>query len=123
THIAPFRLQMLQDELRRRVPDSSLRLFDRLMASQGRDGELLYARAEALKARARPEDIEQALAALAEADTRPDRPPEALRLRGQILRGRGDSDGAREAYRQYLERRPTAPDAPMIRSYTEAIPP
>ena len=123
THIAPFRLAMLQDELRRRVPDSSLRLFDRLMASQGRDGELLYARAEALKARAKPDDIDQALAALTEADTLPGRPPEALRLRGQILRARGDSDGARDAYRKYLELRPTAPDAPMIRSYIEATPP
>ncbi len=123
SHIAPLRMQMLQDELRRRVPDSSIRLFDRLMASQGRDGELLYARAESLKTRARADDIDQALAALAEAEGMPDRPPEALRLHGHILRARGENDRAREAYRQYLELRPSAPDAPMIRSYIEAAPP
>lgn len=118
-HIAPLRLQMLQDELRRRVPDSSLRLFDRLMTHHGRDGQLLYARAEALRSRARDEDFEQALAALDEADALPDRPAEAMRLRGQILRRRNDADGARNAFRNYLELRPGAPDAPMIRSYVE----
>ncbi len=120
-HIAPVRLLMVQDELRRRVPESSLRLFDRLMATQGRDGLLLYARAEALKMRNQAGDIDQALAALAEAETNalPDRPSEALRLRGQILRVRGDTDGAREAFSRYLDLKPGAPDAPMIRSYIE----
>lgn len=118
-HIAPLRLQMLQDELRRRVPDSSLRLFDRLMTHHGRDGQLLYARAEALRTRARDDDLDQALAALGEADSQPDQPVEAFRLRGQILRSRNDSDGARHAFRNYLELRPDAPDAQMIRSYIE----
>ncbi len=117
--IAPVRLSMVQDELRRRVPDSSLRLFDRLMASQGRDGLLLYARAEALKARAGADDGGLALAALDEADARTDTPPEAARLRGQLLRARGDADGARTAFGRYLELKPSAPDAPMIRSYLE----
>jgi Flp pilus assembly protein TadD len=124
-HIAPVRLLMVQDELRRRVPDSSLRLFDRLMATQGRDGLLLYARAEALKMRNKTDDIDQALAALAEAETNalPDRPSEALRLRGQILRVRGDTDGARDAFSRYLDLKPGAPDAPMIRSYIETSTP
>ena len=100
-------------------PDWSLRLFDRLMTHHGRDGQLLYARAEALRSRARDEDFEQALAALDEADALPDRPAEAMRLRGQILRHRNDAEGARNAFRNYLELRPGAPDAPMIRSYVE----
>ncbi|WP_430434427.1 M48 family metalloprotease [Methyloversatilis sp.] len=115
--IAPVRLAMLQDELRRRVPDSSLRLFDRLMATQSRDGQLLYARAEALKARNDAGDAEQAMTALEEAESLPDTPPEAQRLRGQLLRTRGDHDGARAAFNRYLELKPTAPDAPMMRSY------
>lgn len=118
--IAPVRLAMLQDELRRRVPDSSLRLFDRLMTTQSRDGQLLYARAEALKARNNAGDAEQAMAALDEAEALPDTPPEALRLRGQLLRTRGDHDGARTAFNRYLELKPTAPDAPMMRSYVDA---
>lgn len=112
---------MLQDELRRRVPDSSLRLFDRLMASQSRDGQLLYARAEALKARNDAGDAELAMAALDEAEPLTDTPPEAQRLRGQLLRTRGDHDGARTAFTRYLELRPTAPDAPMMRSYVDAL--
>ncbi|MFZ5506875.1 MAG: M48 family metalloprotease [Pseudomonadota bacterium] len=119
--IAPVRLAMLQDELRRRVPDSSLRLFDRLMASQSRDGQLLYARAEALKARNDAGDAELAMAALDEAEPLTDTPPEAQRLRGQLLRTRGDHDGARTAFTRYLELRPTAPDAPMMRSYVDAL--
>lgn len=118
--IAPVRLAMLQDELRRRVPDSSLRLFDRLMATQPRDGQLLYARAEALKARNDTGDAEQALAALAEADALADTPPEAQRLRGQLLRARGDHDEARASFSRYLELKPAAPDAPMVRSYVDA---
>lgn len=114
---------MLQDELRRRVPDSSLRLFDRLMSHHGRDAVLLYARAEALRSRARDDDLDQALAALDEADSLPDQPAEAVRLRGQILRARHDSEGARSAFRTYLELKPGAPDAPMIRSYIETAAP
>lgn len=119
TAIAPVRLVMLQDELRRRVPDSSLRLFDRLMTTQSRDGQLLYARAEALKVRNDAGDADQAMAALDEAEPLPDTPPEAQRLRGQLLRTRGDHDGARTAFNRYLELKPTAPDAPMMRSYVD----
>jgi beta-barrel assembly-enhancing protease len=118
-HIEPVRLLMVRDELRRRVPDSSLRLFDQLLAQNGRDGLLLYARAEALRARGKPDDAGLALAALDEADGKPGRPPEAQRLRGQLLRSRGDTDGARDAYAHYLNLKPEAPDAPMIRRYIE----
>lgn len=117
--IAPVRLSMLQDELRRRVPDSSLRLFERLMSTQSRDGQLLYARAEALKVRNAEGDADQALTSLDEALQFADAPPEAHRLRGQLLRARGDHEDARASLARYLELKPAAPDAPMIRSYVQ----
>ena len=119
--IAALRPQMVQDELCRRVPDSSLRLFERLIRYQGEDGLLLYARAAALSARDGDGDAERALAVLDASSGRADRPAEADRLRAHLLRRKGDTGPAREAFTRYLERAPDAPDAPMIRHYVNTL--
>lgn len=122
TQLGPVRMSLLQDELRRRKPEASIRVFDRLLGDMPGDGQLLYARAEALRLRGQPGDAAQALMALDAAEASPLRPVEALRLRGQMLRQQGDSPGARRAFARYLELRPDAPDAPLIRSYLEDEP-
>lgn len=119
--IASIRPQMVQDELRRRVPDSSLRLFDRLIRYQGEDGLLLYARAAALSARDRDGDADRALTTLEASAGRADQPAEAERLRAHLLRRKGDNAQAREAFTRYLERAPDAPEAPMIRHYVDTL--
>jgi beta-barrel assembly-enhancing protease len=48
-----------------------------------------------------------------------DGPVEAYRELGLIYRRQGDSAKANEAFRQYLAKRPNAPDAPFIKAYLE----
>ena len=48
-------------------------------------------------------------------------PAWADRLRAHLLRRKGDTGPAREAFTRYLERAPDAPDAPMIRHYVNTL--
>ena len=68
-----------------------------------------------------PETEARALAAYGRATTLPQPPAAAYREQGIIYRRRGDGAAALVAFRAYLERAPTAADAPIVRLYVEAL--
>ncbi len=64
---------------------------------------------------------ERALAAYERAVTLPDAPASAYRQAGLLHRLRGESAAASLAFQSYLERAPTAVDAPLVRIYLEEL--
>lgn len=121
--LAPFRPQLLEDEVKRGRPDESLALLTRLLTVEPGQPELLHFRAEAYRQRGKPEDTEPALADVQAALQTGRAPTDSLRLLGQLQHRAGRQDAARDAWRQYLDRAPQAPDADMIRQQLQETTP
>jgi len=117
TMLAAHRMGFLHDEVRRRRFGESLVLFDRLLKSAPRDGQAQYFKGEVYRLRGREGDAQLALEAYRAALDLEGTPPEVHRALGTVLRQAGDGDGATRAFRRYLELRPDAEDAELIRSY------
>lgn len=83
------------------------------------DGELAYFKGEALRLRAGEGDLQRAAEAYRGATGKPGAPPEAYRSLGLAERSLSDAEAAQAAFRRYLELKPDAEDAAMIRSYLE----
>jgi predicted Zn-dependent protease len=115
--LAAHRMGFLQDEVRRRRFGESLVLFERMLKASPRDGQVQYAKGEVYRARAREGDTKLALEAYRAALEMDDVPPEAHRSLGTVLRQVGDNAEATRAFQRYLELKPGAEDAEMIRSY------
>jgi predicted Zn-dependent protease len=115
--LAPHRMGFLYDEVRRRRFGESLVLFDRLLKSSPRDGQVQYFKGEAYRQRAREGDTKLALEAYRAALEMDNTPPEAHRSLGTLLRQAGDNTEATRAFQRYLELKPGAEDAELIRSY------
>jgi beta-barrel assembly-enhancing protease len=114
--IAPLRLGWLQDEVKRGQYEESLVLFDRMLAREPGDSEVLYARGEVHRLRD-DGDLERALSDLEAASRAPRAPVETFRALGQVHRQRNDRAAAARAFETYLAQAPQAPDAAMVRSY------
>ncbi len=117
--MAPRRKSLLEDELKRRRSGETLALMQRLIEAEPGDGELRVFLGEAYRQRAAEGDEQRALDAYAAAESRSNAPPDLYRSRGLVLKARGDDAGAREAFRHYLQQRPDAADAALIKSYVE----
>lgn len=115
--LAPHRMGYLYDEVRRRRFGESLVLFDRLLKASPRDGQVQYFKGEAYRQRGREGDAKLALEAYRAALTMDNTPPEAHRSLGTVLRQTGENAEATRAFQRYLELKPDAEDAEMIRSY------
>jgi predicted Zn-dependent protease len=115
--LAPHRMGFLYDEVRRRRFGESLVLFDRLLKSSPRDGQVQYFKGEAYRQRGREGDTKLALEAYRDALGMDNTPPEAHRSLGTVLRQTGDEAEATLAFKRYLELKPDAEDAELIRSY------
>jgi predicted Zn-dependent protease len=115
--LAAHRMGFLQDEVRRRRFGESLVLFERMLKASPRDGQVQYAKGEVYRARAREGDTKLALEAYRAALEMDDVPPEAHRSLGTVLRQVGDNAESTRAFQRYLELKPGAEDAEMIRSY------
>jgi beta-barrel assembly-enhancing protease len=115
--LAPHRMGFLYDEVRRRRFGESLVLFDRLLKSSPRDGQVQYFKGEAYRQRGREGDTKLALEAYRAALGMDNTPPEAHRSLGTVLRQAGDDAEATLAFKRYLELKPDAEDAELIRSY------
>ena len=105
--LAPHRAMLLRDELLRGRYAETLALLSRMP----QDGEVLFFTGEAHRLRDEPE---QALAAYRAAE---DPPPELHRSMGLVLRRLGEHGDAARAFARYLELRPDASDAAMVRAY------
>lgn len=115
--MAPHRRAWLEDELKRRKFGESLALLTRLVKTNPADGEACYFLGEGYRLRSAEGDAQRALKAYQEAATQPSAPPEVHRALGNIHRRAGRGPEMREAYGRYLQARPEAEDAEMIRSY------
>lgn len=115
--LAPHRMGFLYDEVRRRRFGESLVLFDRLLKAAPRDGQVQYFKGEAYRLRGREGDAKLALEAYRASLGMDDTPPEVHRSLGTVLRQSGDNAEATRAFQRYLELKPGAEDAELIRSY------
>jgi hypothetical protein len=119
TMLAGHRKEFLQDELRRRKPSESLVLLERMLKGAPDDGELEYFRGEALRLRAREGDLARAVEVYGQAAAKPGAPPELYRSLGLVERSLAHGEASQAAFRRYLELKPHAEDAAMIRNYLE----
>lgn len=117
--VRPHLGDWLEDELGRRMYDSSVQVIGDLHALAPPDLQALYGfyLAEALRRRNEPGDRERAEALYETVLGQPDPPPGAWREWGLVLRDRGDRAGAAEALRRYLSLAPQADDVAFIRHY------
>jgi predicted Zn-dependent protease len=115
--LAPHRMGFLYDEVRRRRFGESLVLFDRLLKSSPRDGQVQYFKGEAYRLRGREGDTKLALDAYRAALELDNTPPEVHRSLGTVLRQTGEDAEATRAFKRYLDLKPDAEDAELNRSY------
>jgi tetratricopeptide (TPR) repeat protein len=117
----PFRRGWLNDEVKRGRYDESIALLTRMLRDAGPDADILYARGEAYRLRAKQGDLDAALADLGAAAATGAEPPETHRALGIIHRARGNAVEAVASFRRYTSAAGEAPDASMIQSYVEEL--
>jgi predicted Zn-dependent protease len=106
--LAPHRGAFLHDEILRGHYGETLVLLDRMPP----DGEVLFYKGEAHRLRG---ELQAAAAAYRSAEAYPDAPAELFRSLGLVQRRLGQSPT--RAFTRYLELKPGAPDAELIRAY------
>ena len=116
--LAPFWAALVDDQVKLNDFGGTEMLLANL-ASDGWTPELLYARGELYRARGRPEDLTAAAGFYRQALAGQGAPVEARRGLGLALLRAGDRAGARTALGAYLNGRPDASDAPMLRQLAE----
>lgn len=112
--IAPLRQTLLDEQVRLNDPGASLFLVNSL-AQDGWDGVLRYNEGEIYRLRDEQGDASRALSAYAAAVEHSNAPAEAHRAHGYALLKAGDRAGGRAALARYLELKPDATDAAMVR--------
>lgn len=115
--IAPLKVAMLEDELRRARYAETLVLLDRLIVRLPQRTDLLYFRGETRRLREAEGDLDAALADFQAAVARGDEPPQTHRSLGYLQQKRQDAAAARAAFERYLQLAPQAPDAAMVKTY------
>jgi predicted Zn-dependent protease len=115
--LATRRPEFLGDELKRRRFGETKVLFDRLLKAVPDDGEVQYALGEAYRMRDGVTDAQSALEAYRKAQTMRGTPPELYRSMGLLERQLGQHAEARASFTRYLELRPNAHDAELVRRY------
>lgn len=112
--IAPYRVQLLDEQVKLNDPGAGLYLVESL-ASDGWTGVLRYQEGEVYRLRGGTGDDRKAADAYAAATALPDAPAEAWRAHGYALLKAGNAEGGRDALNRYLTVSPDAKDAGMIR--------
>jgi predicted Zn-dependent protease len=105
--LGPHRAAFLHDELLRGRYGETLALLERMPP----DGEVLFYKGEAHRLRG---ELQDALAAYRTAENPP---PELYRSMGLVLRRQGETTEAARAFARFLELRPGAADAELLRTY------
>jgi beta-barrel assembly-enhancing protease len=114
TATAPLRASFIDEQIKLNDPGASLYLLNSL-AQDGWDGVLRYYEGETYRLRDEDGDAQRATDAYAQAVQFDDTPPEAYRAHGYALLKSGQSEDGRRALNKYLELRPDATDAAMVR--------
>lgn len=114
TTIAPYRALLLDEQVKLNDPGASLYLIESL-AQDGWTGLLRYYQGEVYRLRNADGDNSLAAGAYASSVTQSDAPAEAWRAHGYVLLKSGRRDEGRIALTRYLELKPDAKDAAMVR--------
>ncbi len=117
--VRPFLAQWLEDELSRRMYDTSVRVIGDLRALAGPDLQATYTffLAEAFRRRGKDGDAARAETLYEQAIALPDPPAAAFREQGMALRARGDRAGAAASFQRYLAMAPDAGDIAFVQRY------
>jgi hypothetical protein len=120
---APYLEDWLEQELSRRMYDTSVRVIGDLreLAPPERAGLYAFFLAEAHRRRNRDDDGARALALYAEATAAQDAPAAAFREIGLARRSSGERAAALAALRRYLELSPEAGDRAFVQRYIEEL--
>jgi predicted Zn-dependent protease len=117
SRLSVHRGAFLADEIRRRRFGETMSLLDRLLQALPRDGELQFYRGEAFRMRGGSGDLEKAIEAYNLAQPMERVPPELFRSLGLVYRQLGHNAEAAAAFGRYLELKPDAEDADLVRTY------
>lgn len=109
----------MEQELRKRRLAAAQIVLDHVYDGERSSGEALYFQGEIYRLRAGAGDDDRAAEAYARAVVRPDVPPQAWRVLGDVRRRKNDPAGAHEAYRTYLRAAPDAADRAIVERYLE----
>jgi predicted Zn-dependent protease len=112
--VAPMRYMLLDEQIELNDPGASLYLLQSL-AQDGWDGTLRFFEGEAYRLRDELGDADRAASAYAQAIAARNAPPEAYRSHGYSRIKRDQRDEGRAALTRYLELKPDAADAAMIK--------
>lgn len=112
--INPYLSVLLAEQVKLNDPGASFYMIQGL-AGGGWTGVLRYYEGEAYRLRGAEGDSGMAASAYAAAVALPDAPPEAWRAHGYALTKAGQKESGRTALSKYLELKPDAKDAAMIR--------
>jgi len=125
TVMRPYLASWLEDELSRRMYDTSVQVIGRLRGLGDPDvqGRYTFFLAEAHRRRGKDGDAAQAAALYAQAVSLADAPAAAFREHGLSLRAAGQPTEAAKALRRYLELAPEAEDAAFVRHYLTELEP
>ena len=120
---APFLESWLEDELSRRMYDTSVQVIGRLrgLAALDTQGRYTFFLAEAHRRRGKEGDAAQAAALYAEAVALADVPAAAFREHGLALRTAGRPAEAAAALDHYLQLAPEAEDAAFVRQWLNEL--
>ena len=113
------RASFFADEIRLRDYGASIALFGRMAENDAADLEVAFNLGEVYRLRAREGDHDKAMAQFRQLETQSGAPPETWRSIGLIQRSRGERAEAARAFARYLELKPAAEDAEMIRTYID----
>ncbi len=122
--IAPYKTELLRDEIDLRNFERSFALFDMLLESDPNPAEIIFFKGELHRARGDKDAGDAATAldfydkALAAEGTPP---TEIYRSMGLLHRRQGNSAAAARAFRTYLELEPDSVERPFIQSYIEEL--
>jgi predicted Zn-dependent protease len=111
------RASFFAEELKLRDYGASIALFERMLQSDPADLEVAFNLGEVYRLRAREGDDARALEQLDRLAQDAKAPVETWRSIGLVRRSRGEAAEASKAFARYLELKPNADDAAIVRSY------
>lgn len=117
--IRPFLQRWMESELSRRTYDTSIQVLGELKQDSTPETAALatFYLGEAHRRRDKGDDMDKAGQLYAEALALPNPPSAVWREQGMLLRAKGDTTGAANALRSYLQASPNASDAALIQHY------
>ena len=114
------RASFFADEIKLRDYGASMALFERMLETDRDDLEVAFNLGEVYRLRGRDGDDVKALERFESLATAPKAPVETWRSIGLVRRARGEPEDAARAFARYLELKPQADDAAIIRTYIQA---